>query len=104
MRQALQATILPLGGGPDGRSPMLVRKGEAVGWCAYVMHRRKDLYGPDADNFKPERWNKNPKGGPDLTTVGWAYLPFNGGPRVCLGRESTSSFSDGKYTMLMKAL
>lgn len=43
------------------------------------MHRRPDLWGPDAREFKPERWeNKRP---------GWEYLPFNGGPRICIGQQ-----------------
>ncbi len=43
------------------------------------MHRRKDLYGEDADEYRPERWeNLRP---------GWEYLPFNGGPRICLGQQ-----------------
>lgn len=87
MRQALKPTILPLGGGLDGKSPMLVRKGEAVGYCVYAMHRRKDLYGDDADDFRPDRWDNDSKHGPDLSNIGWGYLPFNGGPRVCLGRK-----------------
>ena len=87
MRQALEPTVLPLGGGPDGKSPMLVRKGEAVGYCVYAMHRRKDLYGNDADEFRPDRWDNDPQQEPDLRNIGWGYLPFNGGPRVCLGRK-----------------
>ncbi|KAK7713346.1 hypothetical protein SLS64_004596 [Diaporthe eres] len=43
------------------------------------MHRRIDIWGADADEFRPERW------------VGarhaWEYLPFNGGPRACLGQQ-----------------
>lgn len=46
------------------------------------MHRRKDIYGDDAEEFRPERWE-----GDALNDVGWAYLPFNGGPRLCLGQE-----------------
>lgn len=87
MRQALKPTILPLGGGTDGKSPILVRKGEAVGYCVYAMHRRKDLYGGDADEFRPDRWDNFSKQGPDLSHIGWGYLPFNGGPRACLGRK-----------------
>lgn len=75
-------TTLPTGGGPDGTSPILVRPGEAVGYCVYAMHRRKDIYGDDALEFRPERWE-----GDALKNIGWAYLPFNGGPRICLGRE-----------------
>lgn len=60
VRQALKATVLPVGGGPDGRSPLLVRRQEAVGYSVYVMHRRKDLYGEDADKFRPDRWDPNP--------------------------------------------
>ena len=87
MRQALKSTVLPVGGGLNGRSPIFVRKGEAVGYCVYAMHRRKDLYGEDADEFRPSRWDENPVYGPDLSNIGWGFLPFNGGPRICLGRK-----------------
>ncbi|KAG9194308.1 hypothetical protein G6011_04343 [Alternaria panax] len=82
-RAALKTTTLPLGGGQDGKSPILVRKGEAVGYCVYAMHRRTDIYGEDALEFRPERWED----GTLLRDVGYGYLPFNGGPRVCLGQE-----------------
>ena len=83
-RTALEDTILPLGGGEDGQSPCFVPKGRVVGFDIYTMHRRKDLYGEDADVFKPERWldSEDKKG----LRPGWAYLPFNGGPRNCIGR------------------
>ncbi|KAJ5715294.1 cytochrome P450 alkane hydroxylase [Penicillium malachiteum] len=81
-RAAAKTTTLPTGGGPDGKAPVLVRKGEAVGYCAYAMHRQKEYFGDDADEFRPERWENGA-----LKDVGWAYLPFNGGPRVCLGQE-----------------
>jgi cytochrome P450 len=51
----------------------------AVGYSVYAMHRRKDIYGPDAEEFKPERW--------ETLRVGWGYLPFNGGPRICVGQQ-----------------
>lgn len=87
MRQSTKTTVLPVGGGTDGSSPVLVRKGEAVSYSVYGMHRRKDLYGDDADHFRPDRWQPSSGSGPDLGNIGWGYLPFNGGPRVCLGRE-----------------
>ena len=54
-----------------------------VAYSVYHMHRRQDLYGPDASSFRPERWE-----GPELADIKWGYLPFNGGPRLCLGSES----------------
>jgi cytochrome P450 len=92
-RTAIRTTSLPTGGGPTGTSPILVRKGEAVGYCVYAMHRRKDIYGPDADEFRPERWEDDA-----LDNVGWGYLPFNGGPRVCLGQEF--AMLEAKYTVV----
>ncbi|MCJ1437308.1 hypothetical protein MMC27_006694 [Xylographa pallens] len=75
-------TTLPRGGGPDGRSPILVRKGMPVAYTVYHMQRRKDFYGSDAEEFRPERWE-----GPELANIKWGYLPFNGGPRLCLGKD-----------------
>jgi cytochrome P450 len=80
-REALRDTTLPVGGGADGTAPILVPKGTQVGYQVFSMHRRKDVYGEDADEFVPERWierNLRP---------GWAFLPFNGGPRICIGQQ-----------------
>ena len=87
-RTAHKTTFLPTGGGPDRSSPVLIRRGENVAYCIYAMHRRKDLYGDDAEEFRPERWDdKNLPLYRDKTTAAWGFLPFNGGPRVCLGQE-----------------
>ncbi|KAG5993049.1 hypothetical protein E4U54_003483 [Claviceps lovelessii] len=80
-RQAFKDTVLPLGGGPDGKSPVFVPKGTRVFYSPYAMHRRSDLYGPDADEFRPERWESG------KLVPRWEYLPFNGGPRVCPGQQ-----------------
>ncbi|KAL8995819.1 MAG: hypothetical protein Q9188_006720, partial [Gyalolechia gomerana] len=56
VRFARKTTLLPVGGGPDGESPVLIRRGAGVGYSVYHMHRRKSLYGEDADEFRPERW------------------------------------------------
>ena len=87
-RQSEQDTILPLGGGKDGQSPVLVKKGQLVAYSLYTMHRRKDLFGEDAEVFRPERWLDGEGEGEKGLRVGWEYLPFNGGPRICIGRES----------------
>ena len=81
-REAVKTTVLPTGGGPDGNSPMLVRKGELVVFSQYVNSRRRNIYGVDADDFRPERWQTG-----ELAKIGWAYFPFNGGPRQCLGED-----------------
>jgi cytochrome P450 len=78
-RRALKDTTIPLGGGPDAKSPVYVKKGMQVEYSVYVMHRRKDLWGEDADEFNPDRW--------DGRKSGWEYLPFNGGPRICIGQQ-----------------
>jgi len=65
----------------------MVRKGEAVGYTVYVMHRLKKLYGEDSHSFRPERWDPEADNDVDLSDIGWGYLPFNAGPRLCLGQE-----------------
>lgn len=79
IRTAVRDTTLPAGGGPDGRSPVYVRSGESVLYNVHVMQRREDLWGDDAGSFRPERWEGH--------KPGWEYLPFNGGPRICIGQQ-----------------
>jgi cytochrome P450 len=45
------------------------------------MYRRRDIFGDDADEFRPERWLE-----PGFRP-GWAFAPFSGGPRVCIGQN-----------------
>ena len=85
-------TILPTGGGKDRNRPVLIRKCQNIAFCVYAMHRRQNLYGPDAHDFLPERWDENLPLYRDEKTATWGYLPFNGGPRVCLGRKRSPSF------------
>jgi cytochrome P450 len=54
------------------------------------MHRRTDIYGPDAEEFKPERW--------ETLRAGWSYLPFNGGPRICVGQQF--ALTEAGYTIV----
>lgn len=55
------------------------------------MHRRRDIYGEDADQFRPERWEGNLR-------AGWGYLPFNGGARICVGQQF--ALTEASYTMV----
>ena len=86
-RVAKRTTILPTGGGPDRTAPVLIPKDCTVSWSVYAMHRRPDLYGLDAELFRPERWDEDMPLRRDKTNAAWGYLPFNGGPRICLGRK-----------------
>ena len=82
LRFATKTTVFPRGGGPDGRVPVLIRQGTGITYSPYLMHRRTDLYGADANLFRPERWEDS-----KLAGIGWGFLPFNDGPRVCLGSK-----------------
>lgn len=62
MRTAERDTVLPKGGGPDGQSPLFVPKGTDCRFTTYSLHRRKDYWGDDADEFRPERWETHRPG------------------------------------------
>jgi len=89
-RTANKSTTLPHGGGPDGDSPLFIAAGQRVVWSVFAMHRRKDIYGADAHEFKPERWEN--------LRAGWSYLPFNGGARICVGQQF--ALTEASYTIV----
>ncbi|KAK8019144.1 cytochrome P450 [Apiospora arundinis] len=78
-RQAVRDTVLPRGGGADGKEPVFVPKGTNVRYQPWCMQRRKDLYGEDAEEFRPERW--------ETIRPTYEYVPFNAGPRICIGQQ-----------------
>ena len=79
VRMANKDTRLPVGGGPDGKDPVCIPKGDEVMYSVYTMHRLPEVFGPDADEYRPDRWEK--------LKPGWSYIPFNGGPRICIGQQ-----------------
>jgi len=68
-RQANKDTTIPTGGGRDGKSKIFIPKGTNVEYSVHVMHRRKDIWGQDADEFRPERWEGR--------RAGWEFLPVS---------------------------
>ncbi|PHH61407.1 hypothetical protein CDD81_378 [Ophiocordyceps australis] len=87
LREASEDTILPRGGGPDGAAPILAKAGSVMIWNLYAMQRRKDLFGHDANVFRPERWFDDEQTGEKGLRQSWAYVPFHGGPRLCMGQQ-----------------
>jgi cytochrome P450 len=73
-RRSTRDTSLPRGGGTDGLSPIFVPKGTETVYIVWMMQRRPEIWGSDAEEFRPERWQNHKHGG-------FEYLPFNGGPR-----------------------
>ena len=59
-----------------------MRRGELVVFSQYVNSRVRSIYGQDANEFVPDRWESD-----QLSNIGWAYFPFSGGPRRCLGED-----------------
>ncbi|MDI3340929.1 MAG: cytochrome P450 [Sphaerobacter sp.] len=53
--------------------------GTHVMFSQWVIHHRPDIWG-DPDRFRPERWDPAQPPPPH-----WAYFPFGGGPRACIG-------------------
>lgn len=79
LRTALRNTILPVGGGPEGQSPVFVEKGVVVALHLWGLHHDRDIWGDDVDEFKPQRWiDKRPM---------WEFVPFLGGPRICPAQQ-----------------
>ncbi|KAK7998780.1 n-alkane-inducible cytochrome P450 [Apiospora marii] len=85
IRFANKPTVLPRGGGPDGKSPTLLAKGAGIVYSVYHLHRREEIYGSDSRVYRPQRWESG-----DLikkARPGAGYVDFNAGPRLCLGKD-----------------
>ncbi|KDN37558.1 hypothetical protein RSAG8_10075, partial [Rhizoctonia solani AG-8 WAC10335] len=81
LRTAAKSTILKLNG-----KQYYVPAGTSMTWSTLMMHRRKDLWGPDADEFDPDRWLDD-RLKKYVTPNPFIFLPFNAGPRICIGQQ-----------------
>ena len=86
LRLALKDTSLPHGGGPDGMQPIGIQKDTPILYSVIHLQRNPQYHAsvssalPDVETFCPDRWNH-------WTPKPWTYLPFNGGPRICIGQQ-----------------
>jgi len=72
-------TILPVGDGEDGKSPIFVEKGTVVSIDLYSLHHDKDIQGEDSGEFNPLRWVGK--------RLMWEFVPFLGSPRMCPAQQ-----------------
>ncbi|KAK4908910.1 hypothetical protein LTR66_017526 [Elasticomyces elasticus] len=56
-----------------------------VGVNSWVSHYDKDIFGQDADIFRPERWLESNK--EQLIAMEQNYMPFGAGSRTCIGKN-----------------
>ncbi|KAL2480916.1 Cytochrome [Abeliophyllum distichum] len=66
---------------PDGYK---IKKGDGINYMPYAMGRMTCIWGEDADEFRPERWLEN---GIFRAESPFKFTAFQGGPRICLGKE-----------------
>ncbi|KAF9650971.1 cytochrome P450 [Thelephora ganbajun] len=84
VRTSINETTLPEGG-KDGK-PIYVPAQTFISFSPIIMHRRKDLWGPDADEFDPDRFIDD-RMKKYFVPNPFIFLPFNTGPRICLGQQ-----------------
>ncbi|KAH9918439.1 cytochrome P450 [Fomitopsis serialis] len=81
---AVKETFLP---NPDPKGkPFYVAPGTPVSYYPFVMHRNTEYWGPDAMEFDPDRF-LDERLHKYLVPNPFIFLPFNAGPRICLGQQ-----------------
>ena len=60
----------------------------------FSLHRDPLVFGSDCDAFNPDRWNS-------IKPDRWQFIPFGGGPRICLGKDKGKT--EGVYLLIRLA-
>ena len=82
---AIYRRVPALGAEIDGT---FVPGGTEVGVNAWVLHRDRDYFGKDADDYRPERWlANNEKDEARVKRMERYMFQFGGGSHVCIGRN-----------------
>ncbi|KAJ7087969.1 cytochrome P450 [Mycena belliarum] len=89
-RMAMEDDVLPLAkpyidqnGQPHESLP--IPKGLMMHIPILAINTDKEIWGPDANEFRPERWEKIPEAAGDIPGVWANLLTFFAGPHNCIG-------------------
>jgi cytochrome P450 len=83
--------------------------GTKVATSIWGTHHSESIWGPDADQFKPERFLRqaengklkfDPHGGLKGEAATYSFLPFGAGVRSCIGER----FARGEFAILLAVL
>ena len=90
IRTCLEDCVIPCGGGISEQEPILVQKGTEVRIIFHALHKDPDIWGEDALEFRPERW--------ETMRTTWEYIPFLGGGRTCPAQQM--ALTDCSYILV----
>ncbi|KAF7969359.1 hypothetical protein HWV62_27478 [Athelia sp. TMB] len=68
------------------QKPIYIPAKAPIFYSTILTHRRTDLWGPDANEFDPDRF-LDERVRTYLTPKPYIFVPFNAGPRICLGQQ-----------------
>lgn len=75
MREASESTYV---------EDLLIPRGTQLMVSPYAINRSEELWGPDAHEFRVDRWMESHNGGAKSSQ---AFMTFSSGPRVCIGKD-----------------
>ena len=79
----LMQKVVPPGG--DSLNGQFVPGGTQIGYCAWGVHRNSDIFGKDAEMFRPDRWLEADE--EQLEAMNRNHdLVFGSGRYACLGK------------------
>jgi len=90
MRVAMKDDVLPLSKPFTDRKGNVhegirVSKGQTLMIPILALNRDKSIWGQDALEFRPERWESIPEAASSIPGIWGNMLTFLGGPRACIG-------------------
>ncbi|CEL63636.1 putative cytochrome P450 311a1 OS=Drosophila melanogaster GN=Cyp311a1 PE=2 SV=1 [Rhizoctonia solani AG-1 IB] len=89
-REVAHDTVIPVGESFTDltgtvQTGIRVRKGDSVAIPIISINRAQDVWGEDAMEFNPDRWNNLPEAVKDMPGVWGHILTFLHGPHACIG-------------------
>ena len=78
----------------------IIPAGTTISISPWAMHRSREVWGDDADEFKPERWLSQESTSKVVPTANGSHITFGFGPRSCIARK----FAEAELNCIIAAL